>query len=157
MNEQYIKSFEEKEKQQQQATPFAAAVFSCLKDLDIPESDKLEISRTYSLKEVEHAVKFATNPCTKIKTTLQQCIKWACKNKPDLPTSKEETIMQNRNNSQILEKACKEVNGVKIEASATEVLFIYTNAQRKPETVGYDDARFKEKVLHLLIKLGFKK
>jgi hypothetical protein len=78
------------EKKQQQP----AAVFSDVKRtetckhlllIQIPDTEKRWISERYDDNTIKHAVAFATHPSTKIKTSLEQAIKWACVNKPELP------------------------------------------------------------------------
>jgi len=70
--------------EQQQTTPFVVAetsIFGCLKEIGIPERDKKEISNTYPEQVVKDAVEFCIHDDFDVTTTLQQAIKWACKEK----------------------------------------------------------------------------
>lgn len=60
----------------------AVAVFSCLKDKDIPEKEKIWITKNYTEKRVANAIAFIEQPSTKIETTYVQMLKWACKEQP---------------------------------------------------------------------------
>ncbi len=62
----------------------SVAVFSCLKDKDIPEKEKIWITKNFTEKNVEHAVAFVDAPSTKIETTYIQTLKWACKEQPKI-------------------------------------------------------------------------
>jgi hypothetical protein len=55
-------------------------VFSCLKEVAISEAEKVLISKTFSEEVVSKAIKWVQHPKTKIKETLIQALKWACKN-----------------------------------------------------------------------------
>lgn len=70
------------EKKQQQAAPAAAVFFDCLRDLDIPESEKEWLSLKYSEDEVKNAIAW-TKTQTEIKS-LAASLKWACKTKPSI-------------------------------------------------------------------------
>lgn len=66
----------------------AAVFFSCLNEIDISDSEKAWICKTYSQPDVEHAVKWVTHPLTEITSTLIAALKWACKAQPEIPTKK---------------------------------------------------------------------
>lgn len=73
-------------KQQQQAADPAAAfsnskIYPCLKDIPIPEHDKIEISRDYPENIVIQALKWAMDPNNPPKKCLAAQIKYACKHK----------------------------------------------------------------------------
>ena len=76
-------------KEQQQQAVAAAPLISkkeetispLLAEVDIPHSDKLEISR-FSDNIIENALIWAKDPSTKITKNLQAALKWACQN-PD--------------------------------------------------------------------------
>lgn len=53
--------------------------------IQIPDTEKRWISERYDDHTIKHAVAFATHPGVKIKTSLEQTIKWACVNKPEIP------------------------------------------------------------------------
>lgn len=66
----------------------ASQVWPILKNIDIPDQDKIEISRSYRHEVVEQAVKWATHPKTVINKGLAAAIKWACKANPPIPQDK---------------------------------------------------------------------
>jgi len=73
-----------------------AFIYADLEAIDIPEKDKIEISRRYDGETVRKAIVWATSPQTKVTTTLVQAIKWACKEKPEIPKSAECLINENK-------------------------------------------------------------
>jgi len=82
------------QKKQQQEN--AAVFFDSLKNVEIDEDEKVWLSKNYDEQTINHAIAYATNPNTKIKTSLIQAIKWACIKKPQIPTSKEEEAQKNK-------------------------------------------------------------
>jgi hypothetical protein len=60
----------------------SVVVFSCLRDKDIKDREKLWISKRYSEDEVKKAIAFIEHADTEIKTSFIQCLKWALKEKP---------------------------------------------------------------------------
>lgn len=85
----------------------AVAVFSCLKNIQMAEEDKLWISKTYKEQDVKNAIAWALHPETEIKTTLSQAIKWACKAKPDVPGQFTQQALENKNWSEEFAKNCE--------------------------------------------------
>lgn len=83
-------------KEQQQDAVVSNNFYDCLDDVPIPESDKIWLTTHHTLEEVQYAISFASHPSTRITSTLQQCIKWAAKNNPQIPLSKEELTEKNR-------------------------------------------------------------
>jgi phage replication O-like protein O len=145
-------------KQQQQpvqAAPAAAVFFKCLKDVEMPEKDKVWISQNYSEAVVEKAVKWATHPLTKIKKTLQQAIKWACEHSPDLPVDSKETKKKNRDHAEEAQQRL-ESKTHKIEILNKSVL-VTPFAQGKEIAIDYTENGFKEQLESALLKTGFKK
>jgi len=71
------------ERDQQQAAPAAAVIFDCLKEIQIPSSEKEWLMKNYSEGEIEEAIAW-TETQDDIKS-LAASIKWACKNKPKKP------------------------------------------------------------------------
>jgi len=94
------------EKQQQTAeTAAAVVVFSCLKNLDIPEGEKAWISQLHKEEDVIKSVAWATAPTTKITTTLERAIKWWLKSptKPIAEESEDDRTHRHRKFSQDLQ------------------------------------------------------
>jgi hypothetical protein len=56
--------------------------------INIPDSEKRWISEHYEDADIRHAVAWAQHSETKITSTLEQAIKWACKTKPEMPKEK---------------------------------------------------------------------
>jgi hypothetical protein len=94
---------EEEQKQQQQYVKFAAAatfveeekatcqpkIHDILLKIDIPESDKIEITNKYPSQEiVRKALDWALHPETNITKGLAPALKWACKYQPEIPLPK---------------------------------------------------------------------
>lgn len=86
-------------KQQQQAAVSAAAVsdsfYKELNDIDIPIADKVEITNTYSIEQVLHAIEWSKTQKSFSKG-LAAALKWACKNEPEIPISKEDVVEKNK-------------------------------------------------------------
>ncbi len=56
--------------------------------INIPDSEKRWISERYDDDTIKHAIEWAQHSETKITSTLEQAIKWACKMKPEIPKEK---------------------------------------------------------------------
>lgn len=69
-------------------------VAAVLLNLEIQETEKVWISKTYDLETIQNAVFLATHPTTKIKKSLIATIKWACKGKYkfELPKLEQDSI-----------------------------------------------------------------
>ena len=83
---------EQKQKEQQQkASPSdaaAASFYKELKDTNIPESDKIEISKTYSIENVKHALLWISKNEKPLNKGIAAALKWACKTLPEIPKGK---------------------------------------------------------------------
>ncbi len=88
-------------KKQQQQPVSAAASFmkkkidSCnfefyeiLRDIDIPASDKQEISKTYPIENVQHALLWLAKNDKPLTKGVAAALKWACKVQPSIPEPK---------------------------------------------------------------------
>jgi hypothetical protein len=111
------KKEEHKEKQQQQTCSEkpAAVSFSkevhCLEGLGIPEPDKEWLIRNHNVEAIIEAVAWATHPSTKLNGPLAAAIKWACKNKPQIPETQQDTIDKNKKYAKEIEKKQAETAG----------------------------------------------
>ena len=136
-------------------TTAAAAVFSCLEPLDIPEYEKLWISEHFPEPVVQHAVTWALHRNIKIKTTLVQTIKWACEAKPEIPPDIQKL---SQDNMQIASKAERDYvapsAGIEVLHKHVEVFF---KAQGKAETIEYTEKDFEAKLQDALKRFGFKR
>jgi phage replication O-like protein O len=104
------KELKKEEKQQQQTccTEPAAVSFSKsipeLESLDIPDSDKQWLAKNYKPKEIVEAIGWATHPSVSLSKSLAAAIKWACKEKPKVPETQQDTIEKNKKYAQELQK-----------------------------------------------------
>jgi phage replication O-like protein O len=90
-------------KEQQQASPVSAAVFSdsknkeqqqpkyypCLESVNIPLEVKVDISTSYDLPTVLHALEWLKHYKKPLSKPLAAVLRWACKNRPDIDKPKE--------------------------------------------------------------------
>lgn len=127
-------------------------VYHCLIDVDIPDPDKIEITQKYSEDVAKNAVAWATHVDTKINTTFAQAIKWACKNKPQIPVSKEDETKKNREYAIKYDnmKNCRHV----ITAYSTYVEIVSPGCQSS-FTLSYEAKGFIDQFQSQLRKCGF--
>jgi hypothetical protein len=132
----------------------AAAVFDCLKDLEIPQHDKLRICQTYDEATVQHAVAYCRHPETKIKTSLVQVLQWACKEKPALPVDKASLALSNEQYArQVVGKLPpSKIAAVDCLSNKIEVRFV--TGSIIPIEVHYDEGNFKDKLKTALKRFG---
>ena len=71
---------------QQKKTPIP----DCLKEIDIPIDKKQYLSDHFDTPTIEHSIRWATHPLTKIKQSLEQALIWACQKNPIIPVSEDE-------------------------------------------------------------------
>jgi hypothetical protein len=148
-----------KQQQQGAAAPNPAAAVSfyeCLKKVDIPQSEKVWLSKKYDIPTVEHAIDFATHPLTKIETTLIQTIKWACEAKPAIPVSQADRENENKELAKKLEATLKLPSNVRFEALNKYVEIGYTIGQNVPVVIEYGVAAFREVIKKALEDHGMK-
>lgn len=117
---------------------------------DIALSEKLWITQNYDSKTIEKAIAWATNPNTKIKTTLVQAIKWACKNASNLTsgelTTQEQCIT-------IAKQAKSNVglkNNVVLDILSKGIEFVFTGCQKEPIGLLFGEKGFIDKFNELL-------
>lgn len=65
-------------------------IYPCLIPIDIPEVDKIEISKRFHEETVKNAIVWALHPQTKLTKGLSPALKWACMNKPKMPEKAKE-------------------------------------------------------------------
>lgn len=125
------------------------AVFSCLKDTAISDKEKLWLCKNYDEPTIAYAVAVVSHPDFVLKKSLAQAIKWACKEKPEIPKLKEEIAKENRKWIEEKIKSVKPSQYHKIEILRKEVEIVF-NGQKEPECISYDDKQFKEKLMRYL-------
>jgi len=87
-------SFKSSEKEQQQSTK--PDVYPCLNHIDIPLSDKAEITRNYPLPKVMHALHWIEKNDKPLTKGLAPALKWACKTQPEIPVPKTDIELVNK-------------------------------------------------------------
>lgn len=134
-----------------------SAIYDCLKNLNIPESDKTEISK-YSEQSVQKVVKWATHPLTKINQTLQQAIKWGLKQSPipDAPKLKEDVTIENRRIASDFKAKAAIPSTMYFEELVDRVEIGYHTAQKEPFELKYLENGFREQLANFLNKNGVK-
>ncbi len=142
---------DQKEQQQRAAVSLISA---CLEPLQIPIADKQWISDHYTYAIIENAVKWATHKMTKINTTLQQAIKWACANQPQIPLNPADEVQQNKVFAQQLEAQYLE-RGIEGFSALNTYAEIYQRGGMSNCTViEYTEKAFKDQLLNALRKHG---
>lgn len=135
-------------------------IYDCLMDLNIPLQDKIEITSKSSNTEdrVIHAVKYATHPLIKIKTTLQQAIKWALNEQilPSLPKLPEDVLIENRRIASDFKAKAIIPSTMYFEEFLDRVEIGYNTAQKEPFELKFSENGFKEQLANFLNKNGVK-
>ena len=149
-----------KEQQQQKAAAPPAAVpiqqklYPCLESLVIPESDKYQIAKAYPEDVVKNAVAWATHPETKINKSLAQAIKWACKEKPELPKLEKDVFLENKAAAEKIVQSIKvKPDYINIEVLGSKIEIVF-NSQRDPICIEFKEKSFKEMFVGALKKVG---
>jgi hypothetical protein len=161
----YVQKEHHKEEQQQQD---AAAVFPdpssfedkppnvsihpCLSKINIPDSDKVEITKRYPEQIVLNAIAFATSSQTKITKGLAACIKWACQNKPEVPRNPIDEAESNKAYAKLYDGARNEYASV--DALSKHVEVIMQRCQSTPTCISYEDKSFREQLDSALRKVN---
>jgi hypothetical protein len=148
------------EKEQQQEAPppkQIVAVFSCLEQQDIPLDEKIWLSKTYDEETVQYAITWLHHPLTKISTTNIQALKWACKNKPDLPKSIEDIEQENKRFAMEIEENTYKhpERAAYFEVLHKTIEIGYTASQSTPFVMEYTRNEFKKILISTLKKYGF--
>lgn len=131
----------------------AVVVFDFLKGIGLSDDEMNLLNREYQndRSSLEHGVKYATHKDTRVKTTLIQTIRWAAKQKPDIPK-------QQTDNKQIAEKyksiaACP--SGVSFEVFSEYIEISYnggSSGSYTPFTLAYSENGFEEQLKNALRK-----
>lgn len=66
----------------------AASFYKELKDIDMPLSDKTEITKTYSIQNVKHGLLWLEKNDKPLTKGVAAALKWACKTLPEIPKPK---------------------------------------------------------------------
>jgi helix-turn-helix protein len=148
----YIDKSIEKRQQQEAAAVSSEKVYDCLTHICIPRPDMIWISKNYPEEIVIQSVLWATNPTTKINSTLQQAIKWACINKPEIPKTATASFTENKDFVNDLKTKIKPSNLFRLDSynSYAEITPLSSSAQ--PFILSYSEKGFKEQLLNALRK-----
>jgi hypothetical protein len=149
----------EKKQQQQPAAVLPKQVKKELKEpinvnllyIDIPDAEKRWISERYDDATIKHALSWAQHPETKIKTSLAQAIKWACIQKPEIPSLPED----NRKVAETIKKQVKIPNHllhtwrIEILNSCVEII-----CGHRCDILQYSERPFRERLIEMIRKSG---
>ncbi len=148
------KTYTKENQQQEKGAGAPVAVFSCLKDIQIPTADKEWISANYDESTVQHGVLYATHPETKIKTSLAQVLKWACKTKPEIPI---DTVAASAENKRMAEEAeAFALPGSARIVACAKYVEINTSANAAAVCFAYEDKNFKTAFQEAIVYYKFK-
>lgn len=148
-----------KEKTTTQAASAAAAVssdedeefiYADLRKLNISEKDKIEITRRYDGQTVRKAIAWATSPQTKITTTLVKALKWACRERPEMPKSEESSIKENKAYAKKFDG--RKNRSCELHALTKYVEISFITSQCAPVCIGYEENDFKAKLDDIMEK-----
>jgi len=154
LDKQDLKEQKQKEQQQDAAV---SSISPFLEPLEISLLDKRWISENYPPEAIENAVNWAVHPMTKINTTLQQAIKWACVNQPKIPINPADEQQQNKVFAQQLEEQYQK-KGIQGFSALSSYAEVYQRGGMSNNTViNYTEKGFKEQVLNALRKHGILK
>jgi hypothetical protein len=149
-------SFSPPKKENRPPTEGFFPIYDCLKSIDIPIPDKEEITKAYSEAEATSAVAWATHPTTKINKTLQQAIKWACKNQPKVPKEPIEVSIENESYAKEIEKVAKVPENTYFYVLSSKVEVGYKTGFVMPVEISFFNKGFKEFILETLKKFNIK-
>lgn len=130
-------------------------VFSCLEKIDIPDKDKLSISRILTEEQALYGIAYATHSLVKIKESLTATIVWAGKNRPDVPKDPMDTEKENRKHAEEINKIMKSSKAF-LEFGNKYVEFGYPGICEVMH-IDFADKNFLEQFNIALEKYGFKK
>lgn len=142
----YAKPYEKKKK-----TPIPES----LAKLGIPLSDMEWICTHYDTPTIEHAVSWVVHPLVKVKQSLPQALKWACREKPELPSSPEDKVVKNK------ELASKVIQASNIPSTCDAdllneyVLFYFKTSNHPGTAIRYTESKFDELLLDACKKYNF--
>lgn len=134
----------------------SAVVFPCLGKIEVSQSTKEWITKTYRDDEeaVKHAINVITAPGFKVSTTLDQALKWACKEQPEISKSPEQKTQDNKSFAQSMASKAKMPQGIRIEILNTYVEI--GNGVHQPTVIEYKDSGFEQLMSHSVEKWGGK-
>lgn len=131
-------------------------IHECLTDVPIPVDDKEWLTKTYSVLVVEKALAWWRGDTSKVKTTLQQALKEACKRNYEIPVSKEQLSDENKSLALKISASKKVIENtnlcVEIFNHFVEIGYKKGSVQRT--TINYTENGFKDRLINALQKHG---
>jgi hypothetical protein len=144
------------ERKQQQREEIAAVFFDCLRNVDIPEVDKIWLTKHHSEAVVSKSVAWATHPSTKVNQSLQQAIKWACKNNPEVPKLEADVSEENKAYAVKIHATIIPTSTAWMECGPKCVEIVSTGNDQTSMYVNYTEKGFKEQLENALRKRGLR-
>lgn len=139
-------------KKQQAVKP---RIYSCLLDLNLDETDMIQITSRHSEQDVKEAVFLALSKKTPPQN-LAAFIEWAAANRIKRPPAIQDTSEANKSHAVALECEIEAPAGFRLEVLSKGVEIVFTTSQKEPLFVKYSDAGFKIQLENHLKKFGFK-
>ncbi len=147
----------DKDGEKKKKEPSKTKIHACLESLDekdVPMKEKLWLNKAYDEETVNNAILWAYNPSTEIKTTIIATIKWACKEKPQIPKNKVEQKEDNR--AYALKYQGVQSGGVKIDVLSKYVNFEWSSpCPIACFCLEFEEEGFKNKFVEKLIERKF--
>lgn len=131
----------------QQQPAAAAAVFSCVKSLDIPQNEKIWLCKKYTEPQILHALEYcASKPPTE--SFIQQ-LKWACDKQPKIIKTKKTRVEDNKKYADEIEESINDKladkKGYQYVVSKNAA-GIYSTQSPWSFYIDYTDKEFQEKL-----------
>jgi hypothetical protein len=126
--------------------PAAVAVFSCLSGLAISEKEKIALCKKHSEAELIQAVAVVTHSTFKLNTTLIQAIRWALKEKPEIPKAPKEIAGENGKYAFELIANKKKIHSIQIDILSKGVEIVFQGCQKEPDFISFTDKDFKNRL-----------
>jgi hypothetical protein len=141
-------------KQQQEAAPAGVVSLSSeekevadkLAIVGVKEATKKFVLKNYPPIIILSALSWLTHSSTEISTTLDQALKWACKEQPEIPKSGKENEASNKMLAKELEGALQPKENSYYEVLNTYVEIGRTQGQSQPFCLPYNEKGFKQKL-----------
>ncbi len=140
------------QKKQQQEKSAAVSFHECLKKTEIPDPDKEWLTRHYSEEEILRAIQWAQHSQTKLNKPLAAALKWACKNKPEIPKDKVDSEKANRDFAISTETKFKHAQ-YKLHVLTKHIEIVHDTGVAIL-VLNYKEKGFKEQFLNALRKIG---
>lgn len=132
-----------------------SGIYPCLDAVGIPIHDKTEITRTYSLEKVHHALAWLEANKAPLKNGVAAALKWACKIQPKIPMEKSSQEHTNKAYAMQYDEM-KLGDAYKITALSKHIEIDFGTPYKAPYCLEYTANGFKDQLDSALRKHGFK-